>query len=180
MDAGYFPKYGTLATGPDPSLKSFITNFYQLSDVPSAERHGEWVSQFMPDATVSIGMKKAMGQAGVCFVQGEPLSARISPGLQASAEILRLRESMWEKVSERKHTVSKVFPAQFLGSNEEGKESSTHEPTRAEVMILGSVDYKLKAGGEQSVAWAGHGMLRRESDEMGGGQWKFEYYKVWL
>lgn len=71
---------------------------------------------------------------------------------------------MWEKVEARKHTVHKVFPASF-----------TEAAGEQELMLFGSVEYKLKAGGQDSVDWAGYAHLVKDD-----GAWKFQYYRVYI
>lgn len=83
-------------------------------------------------------------------------------------DILKVREGMWEKVEERKHTVFKVFPVSFSGNENE-----------VELMLYGNVVYRLK--GEQSaggaVDWAGYAKLARVD---GDKEWKFVHYRVYI
>lgn len=67
---------------------------------------------------------------------------------------------MWQKVSSRKHTPTKIFPF--------GKEAD-------EVMLFGTVDYVLKEGGEVTVDWAARAHLVQEE-----GKVKMGFYQVYL
>ncbi|CAI6333829.1 unnamed protein product [Periconia digitata] len=70
----------------DPAFKKFFEDFYAVSDTPDA--HERYVTFFMPDATLVMASKKAVG----------------------SDEILALRKGLWEKVSSRVHRPLKIFP----------------------------------------------------------------------
>lgn len=59
--SGYEVAYPTNIT-VDPSVKDFITRFYQVSDDP--ERNEEWVDFFAEDASVRIGNNAAEGREG--------------------------------------------------------------------------------------------------------------------
>ncbi|KAL7938987.1 hypothetical protein V8C35DRAFT_93654 [Trichoderma chlorosporum] len=89
VNAGYTPLYPVPDALPDAEIRTFISNFYSISDRPEANE--QWVAQFLKDATVAIGPAKASGQE----------------------ELRTMREGMWSAVAERKHTVIKVFPGQF-------------------------------------------------------------------
>ncbi|KAF1985230.1 hypothetical protein K402DRAFT_334814 [Aulographum hederae CBS 113979] len=78
----------------------------------------------------------------------------------AKGEILALRKSLWEKVASRSHKPLKVFPS---------------GPNSNEVMIYGTVDYKLKDGRESSVDWAARGVLVEED-----GKTRWADYQVYL
>jgi hypothetical protein len=67
---------------------------------------------------------------------------------------------MWEKVASRLHKPLKIFP---FGANSD------------EVMLYGTVEYGLKAGGESKVDWAARAHLVRE-----GGGVKMDFYQVYL
>lgn len=91
-------------------------------------------------------------------------------------DILKVREGMWEKVEARRHTVYQVFPATFGGAEADGGAGDEE----VELMLYGDVVYKLKGsadGEETKVDWAGRARLRRA---VGGGEWKFAYYRVYL
>ncbi|RFU71761.1 fungal specific transcription factor, partial [Trichoderma arundinaceum] len=60
VSAGYVPLYPVPDNLPDPEIRTFITNFYKISDRPEANEL--WVSQFTKDARVAIGPGKASGQ----------------------------------------------------------------------------------------------------------------------
>ncbi|RFU72003.1 hypothetical protein TARUN_10255, partial [Trichoderma arundinaceum] len=82
-----------------------------------------------------------------------------------------MREGMWTVVQERKHTVTKVFPARFDESADGGKQ--------CELMLHGDVTYKTKDGNSSTVPWAGHGILRKVQGE-GKEEWKLAEYRVYL
>lgn len=77
-----------------------------------------------------------------------------------STEILALRKAMWEKVASRKHEAIKIFP---FGPNSD------------EVMLYGTVQYGLKAGGESGLEWAARAHLVKED-----GRVKMDFYQVYL
>ncbi|KAJ4324642.1 hypothetical protein N0V94_001212 [Neodidymelliopsis sp. IMI 364377] len=77
-----------------------------------------------------------------------------------SDEILALRKGMWEKVASRKHKAIKIFP---FGPNSD------------EVMLYGTVQYGLKAGGESGLEWAARAHLVKEN-----GRVKMDFYQVYL
>lgn len=92
----------------------------------------------------------------------------------ACAEILKVREGMWEAVGARKHTVVQAFPAKFAGSD-----GGAQDDEEVQVMLYGHVVYRLKGkeSDEEPVDWAGHARLVRTKEEEG---WKFAHYRVWL
>ncbi|KAL7789870.1 hypothetical protein V8C37DRAFT_190051 [Trichoderma ceciliae] len=98
VSAGYVPLYPVTGNLPDPEIRTFITNFYRISDGPDANEL--WVNQFTKDARVAIGPGKASGYE----------------------ELRTMREGMWSIVQERKHTVAKVFPGRFGEAADGGKE----------------------------------------------------------
>lgn len=67
---------------------------------------------------------------------------------------------MWEKVASRSHNPIKIFP---------------FGPDSDEVMIYGTVEYGLKAGGSASVDWAARARLTK-----GNGAVKMSFYQVYL
>lgn len=71
-----------------------------------------------------------------------------------------MRKGMWEKVSKRHHVPTKIFP---FGAHAD------------EVMIYGTVDYTLKAGGQVSVDWAARARMAKEDGEL-----KMDFYQVYL
>lgn len=79
---------------------------------------------------------------------------------------------MWEKVAERKHTVSKVFPARF-------RDSEAGAPAECELMLFGEVDYKTKDGSSSKASWGGHGVLKKQL-EGEREEWKLAQYRVWI
>ena len=58
----YLPRYpsGDKVAGED--LRSFITNFYSLSD--RQEENEQWINSFTEDAHVKIGADEAQGSEG--------------------------------------------------------------------------------------------------------------------
>ncbi|KAF1360867.1 hypothetical protein EJ07DRAFT_154782 [Lizonia empirigonia] len=83
-----------------------------------------------------------------------------SKRVKGSDEILALRKAMWEKVASRKHKAAKIFP---FGPNSD------------EVMLYGTVQYGLKAGGESGIDWAARAHLVKD-----GGRVKMDFYQVYL
>lgn len=77
--------------------------------------------------------------------------------------ILSLRKSMWEKVSSRSHRPIKIFP---FGSYSD------------EVMLYGTVEYGLKAGGNSGLDWAARAHLVKNEED--GGKVKMDFYQVYL
>jgi hypothetical protein len=71
-----------------------------------------------------------------------------------------MRKALWEKVASRKHVASKIFP---------------FGPDSNEVMLRGTVQYGLKAGGESGLEWAAYAKLTK----VDGGV-KMEFYQVYL
>ena len=49
----------------DPAYKSFLSNFYRLSDTPNA--HEAYAAQFADDATFIMASRKAVGSEGACM-----------------------------------------------------------------------------------------------------------------
>lgn len=62
VDAGYTPLYPVPDNLPDAEIRTFITNFYKISDRPEANEL--WISQFTKDARVAVGPGKANGEEG--------------------------------------------------------------------------------------------------------------------
>ncbi|KAM4060327.1 fungal specific transcription factor [Hirsutella rhossiliensis] len=89
VSGGYMPVYADDGELPDPEVRTFITNFYRISDRPDANEL--WISYFAKDAHVTMGTEKGRGEQ----------------------EIRELRSRMWTTVRERRHTVAKVFPGRF-------------------------------------------------------------------
>lgn len=69
---------------------------------------------------------------------------------------------MWAAVSQRKHTINKVFP---FGSGSQ------------EVMLYGDVEYELRAGGKATVEWGGRAVLEKSGDD---GKLRLKFYQVYL
>ncbi|KAM3558660.1 hypothetical protein MY1884_003861 [Beauveria asiatica] len=95
VQGGYFPIYPVQDLLPDPEIRTFITNFYHISDKPDSNEL--WVSYFTDDAQVTMGNDTGRGHQA----------------------IRELRSRMWNIIAERKHTVKKVFPARFLDEDGE-------------------------------------------------------------
>jgi hypothetical protein len=62
LSGGYFPVYPHHGDLPDPEIRTFITNFYRVSDKP--ESNELWISHFTKDADVQIGKDKGHGEQG--------------------------------------------------------------------------------------------------------------------
>ena len=62
VSGGYFPVYPHHGELPDPEIRSFITNFYRISDKPDSNEL--WVSYFLKDATVTMGNDTGTGEQG--------------------------------------------------------------------------------------------------------------------
>ncbi|KAK5664047.1 hypothetical protein OQA88_261 [Cercophora sp. LCS_1] len=154
--SGYGPLYpGNIPI--DPSIKEFIARFFTVSDTSGLT--DDWVGFFRDDATLVMGNNTAEGQQ----------------------EIRKLRVRMWNEVSARKHTLEKVFPANF---------DDAFRMNAAEFMLFGSVTYRRKAelaapdseaaereDLEAKVDWAAHGKLKRDASNA---PWGFAYYRVYL
>lgn len=123
-----------------PSIQSFIKDFYAASDVgPSG--HTAYVSYYQPDCRLAMGPIDYEGHAG----------------------IQKFRETGWEKVATRKHTVLGTF--------------TNPERPEEEVMLYGTVDYGFKDGTKkEGVEWAGRMELAKDSE----GVLKLRYYEVYI
>jgi hypothetical protein len=82
---------------------------------------------------------------------------------------------MWTVVQNRKHVVTKVFPARFK-LDEAGSDAAVDE---CELMLFGEVQLEMKDGKEAVVPWAGHAILKK-SPEGEKEEWKMARYRVWL
>ncbi|KAH0498963.1 hypothetical protein TgHK011_006188 [Trichoderma gracile] len=161
-EAGYKPLYAADSSLPDSAgIRAFLSDFYRISDRP--EDNERWVGQFTADARVVIGSGKATG----------------------TEELRTMREGMWSVVAKRKHTVTKVFPGRFDDDGNDGL--AAERVKRCELMLYGDVAYTTKQGDSSTVAWAGHGILRkvRAGDEKDGKNeeeevWKFAEYRVYM
>lgn len=93
--------------------------------------------------------------------------------MELITDILKVRESMWEKVQARKHSVAQVFPATFAATQAE-------DDGVVELMLYGQVVYQLRGaeGFEAPVDWAGYARLVKGGGE--GDGWKFAYYRVYI
>lgn len=142
----------------DAAYKQFFEDFYATSDTPDA--HAKYVEQFTPDAMLIMASKKAKGSEGSSPTMPSLCSPYSSALSHSPAEILALRKGLWEKVNSRLHRASKIFP---------------YGPNADEVMLHGTVQYKLKAGGESSVDWAAYAHLVKVD-----GVVKMDFYQVYL
>jgi hypothetical protein len=120
----------------DPGIVSFFEKFYEISDTPPA--HEDYADSFADDATFQVGIKQVKGKA----------------------DILKMRQGMWEVVTSRKHTIYKVFP---------------YGEKATEFMLYGKVQYGFKDGRETSVEWAARAEMTND-----GGKWRFRFYQVYL
>jgi hypothetical protein len=68
VSGGYFPVYPQHGELPDPEIRSFITNFYRISDSPDSNEL--WVSYFLKDATVTMGNDTGTGEQGELLLTG--------------------------------------------------------------------------------------------------------------
>ncbi|KAM0483247.1 hypothetical protein ACHAPX_002697 [Trichoderma viride] len=148
VNAQYMPRYPIHDSLPDPEIRTFITNFYRISD--KQDLNELWVDQFTEDAQIAVGPAKATGRE----------------------DIRTMRNGMWSVVQERSHTVHKVFPGQFSESADSKRE--------CELMLYGDVSYKTKDGAANTVAWAGHGTVRKVQSEDGNEEWKLAAYSVYM
>lgn len=85
------------------------------------------------------------------------------------AEIREFRSRMWSTVQERKHTVTKVFPARFDAGG----------AADVELMLYGKVEYKTKDGSESGASWGAHAVLKKVLDGERE-EWKLAQYRVWI
>lgn len=63
LSGGYFPVYPQHDNLPDPEIRTFITNFYRVSDRP--DRNELWISHFTKDAQVIMGNDRGKGEQGM-------------------------------------------------------------------------------------------------------------------
>ncbi|KAL7627067.1 hypothetical protein AAE478_003843 [Parahypoxylon ruwenzoriense] len=152
-DSSHFPYSGSYEpTFPadrsvDGRVRDFISGFYATSDDPS--RNEEWVDYFLPDATLVMAGTPALG----------------------TDQIRRLRQSMWDRVDQRRHRLDKVFPASF-----EPGCGVAAAAAAAEYMINGTVALRQKDGGVvREVPWAGRAVLKESRGRLG-----FAFYQVFM
>ncbi|KAI1642590.1 hypothetical protein F4815DRAFT_461574 [Daldinia loculata] len=122
----------------DGKVKNFISQFYAISDDRS--RDEDWVKSFLPDATVIIGDKMAVG----------------------TENIRQMRKGMWEGVQTRKHKPLTVYPATFY------PETAYNEGEKPVIqyMIEGtlvSIGEKLET---REITWAARAILKEEQGEL--------------
>ncbi|CAK7228705.1 hypothetical protein SBRCBS47491_006996 [Sporothrix bragantina] len=115
----------------DSRAVAFFDTFYKTSDTPTA--HEVYAKSFLPDATLVMASKKAVGHD----------------------QILATRQGMWAAVAARKHQVFKIFPF-GSGSNEfmlyghvkytakTGQESEKEWAARAELADDANGELKFK------------------------------------
>ena len=75
---------------------------------------------------------------------------------------------MWSRVSTRSHHPLKIFPFDS---------PATAGHPEQEVMIYGTVEYGLKAGGSDRKEWAARAVLASLET---GGEWRMRWYQVYL
>ena len=63
LSAGYFPQYPHHDSLPDPEIRTFITNFYHVSD--KSDSNELWISYFIKDAVVTMGSDVGRGTQGM-------------------------------------------------------------------------------------------------------------------
>ncbi|KAI0844969.1 hypothetical protein F5Y00DRAFT_247567 [Daldinia vernicosa] len=135
----------------DGKVKNFISQFYAISDDRS--RDEDWVNSFLPDATVIIGDKMAVG----------------------TEDIRQMRKGMWEGVQTRKHKPLAVYPATFYPETAYGE--GEKEKPAARYMIEGT----LISTGEKletlEITWAARAILKEERER---GELKYKLYQVYL
>lgn len=85
---------------------------------------------------------------------------------------------MWTSVEERKHTVTKVFPARFQDASA-AADGDGPGAVECEVMLFGEVDLKTRDGEALVTPWAGHAVVKRETVGERP-EWKMSHYRVWL
>jgi hypothetical protein len=94
---------------------------------------------------------------------------------------------MWNNVSQRRHRVTKVFPAQFQDLESSAADSSgpgpgagsESGPVECEWMLFGDVAVTTGDGQDVVREWAGHAVVTQET-EGERTEWKFRRYQVWL
>jgi hypothetical protein len=62
VQGGYFPIYPVQDLLPDPEIRTFITNFYRISD--KQDSNELWVSHFTEDSQVAMGNDTGRGHQG--------------------------------------------------------------------------------------------------------------------
>jgi len=122
-------------------VANFVKEFYAASDV-GPTGHQAYANLFTQDAVLIMGATQYDGHDGV----------------------LRFRETGWEKVETRKHTVFGVFVRPDTASSEE-------------LMLYGTVDYDFKDGTQkEGVEWAGRMQLMKKSN----GAYRLKFYQVYI
>lgn len=89
-----------------------------------------------------------------------------------NAEIREMRQRMWNVVAQRRHVVKKVFPHRF-------QDTDSTDPLECELMLFGDVHVITKEKQELTIPWAGHAVLKKDSQGEKE-KWKFKHYRVWL
>lgn len=67
------PVYADDGELPDPEVRTFITNFYRISD--RADANELWISYFAKDAHVTMGTDQGHGEQGRSWMLCIPCSA---------------------------------------------------------------------------------------------------------
>ncbi|KAI1659560.1 hypothetical protein F4813DRAFT_336873 [Daldinia decipiens] len=122
----------------DGKVKNFISQFYAISDDRS--RNEDWVKSFLPDATIIIGDKMAVG----------------------TENIRHLRKGMWEGVQARKHRPLAVYPAVFYPETayDEGEKPAIQYMIEGTLISTGE---KLET---REITWAARAILKEEQGEL--------------
>ncbi|KAI8960308.1 hypothetical protein F5Y11DRAFT_349670 [Daldinia sp. FL1419] len=132
----------------DEKLENFVSHFYVISD--DASRDEEWVNSFLPDATVIIGDKLAVG----------------------IENIRRMRKGMWEGVRTRRHKPLAVYLASF---QPEASKYQAGERPDAQYMIEGTLVSTHANDETRELVWAARAVLREDA-----GVLKYKLYQVYL
>ncbi|OCL08089.1 hypothetical protein AOQ84DRAFT_340897 [Glonium stellatum] len=133
-------------------MTSYASDYPDLPFDPIYKKHFEdfYATSDTPDAHEKY----------VEFFTPDATVVMASKRAEGKAEILALRKGMWEKVQSRLHKPLKIFP---------------YGPNANEVMLFGTVQYGLKAGGQSSVEWAAYARLKKVD-----GSVKMDFYQVYL
>lgn len=154
----------------DGKVKNFISQFYAISDDRS--RDEDWVKSFLPDATVIIGDKMAVGTESRRDLAETDKKPHLEANMEAAGiDIRQMRKGMWEGVQTRKHKPLTVYPATFY------PETAYNEGEKPVIqyMIEGtlvSIGEKLET---REITWAARAILKEEQGEL-----KYKLYQVYL
>ncbi|KAJ6446587.1 PHD finger domain-containing protein [Purpureocillium lavendulum] len=150
QDEGYNPVYPQEGGLVDPAVRTFISDFYRISDRPDGDEL--WVGSFTKDAEVVLGPTVVRGEHAIRELRGT----------------MRARPVHW------RHRVEKAFPGRFQAA------TGAPGPAEAEVMLFGDMKQWAKDGDEHGadtavIPWAVHMIVCKE-----GGEWKLARYRGWL